>query len=207
VAAVPGGELASEPLAGRVYSAGIDWGRKVDFTVLAILDATERPARLVRLQRWTGTGWAAQVAAIAQTLAAFGPVRVLCDGNGIGDPLLGDLATAVRAAQARTGQDDPRGIGIERFVFTADSKLALVDRLTLGLSRRGLTYPHHAGLLSELRGFEYGASGPSGRARMAARGSGHDDIVMSLALAWWCAPEGAGEDPAARVLLGSSLRR
>lgn len=191
------GDLVSEPVPGRIYSAGIDWGRKMDYTVVAVLDAH-------------GTGWEKQVADVAETLARFGPVRVMADGNSIGDPLAERLGAAVRAAQARQtrlGKTDPRGIPIERFVFTADTKLQLVDNLNLGLSRRGLTYPNHKALLSELRGFEYGAAGSSGRARMAAKGAGHDDIVMGLALAWFCAPEGAPPSPATLVLLGSSLGR
>lgn len=45
------GALVSEPRAGRLYTVGIDWGRKLDFTVLCVLDATETPARLVYLRR------------------------------------------------------------------------------------------------------------------------------------------------------------
>lgn len=201
------GDLLSEPQPGRIYSLGIDWGRKQDFTVCAVVDATETPARLVQLQRWSVMGWDAQVASVADTIAKFNPLRVLADGNSIGDPLAETLGRAVRDAQARRGQHDPRGINVERFIFTSDTKLQLVDKLNLGLSRRGLRYPNHKALLNELRGFEYGAVGSSGRARMAAKGAGHDDIVMGLALAWWCAPEGVQASPASLVLLGSSLRR
>ena len=41
------GHLLSDPLPGRIYSVGVDWGRKLDFTVGAVLDATDDPARLV----------------------------------------------------------------------------------------------------------------------------------------------------------------
>jgi hypothetical protein len=40
---------------------------------------------------------------------------------------------------------------------------------------------------------------------MAAAGAGHDDVVMALALAWWCAPQGAPPAPSSLVLLGSSI--
>lgn len=201
------GDLLSEPQPGRIYAAGIDWGRKQDYTVLAVVDATETPARLVQLQRWSVMGWEAQVSAVADTLAKFEPLRVLADGNSIGDPLIETLGRAVRDAHTRLKHDDPRMPQLERFLFTADTKLQLVDKLNLGLSRRGLRYPNHKALLNELRGFEYGAVGSSGRARMAAKGAGHDDIVMGLALAWFCAPEGTPTAPADLVMLGSSLRR
>ena len=51
------GQVLSEPVPGRLYTIGIDWGRKLDFTVVAVLDATVKPAKLVYLQRWQGTGW------------------------------------------------------------------------------------------------------------------------------------------------------
>ena len=36
------------------------------------------------------------------------------------------------------------------------------------------------------------------------RGSGHDDIVMALALAWYCAPDGAPPPPSS-LLLGAQV--
>ena len=94
---------------------------------------------------------------------------------------------------------------VERFTFGAESKGKLVDRLTLGLSSRALQYPAHRVLLSELRGFEYGTAGASGRAKMGAKSGAHDDTVIALALAWWAAPEGPPPPMRHRVLLGSQL--
>ena len=106
-----------------------------------------------------------------------------------------------RRAEAR-----PRraGAAVGAFLFTGDSKQQLVDRLNLRLSARRLAYPAHRVLLSELRGFEYlGNAGSSGRTRTGASGRGHDDVVMSLALAVYCAPESAPTPLASRILLGS----
>ena len=94
---------------------------------------------------------------------------------------------------------------MERFTFGAESKTKLIDRLNLGLSARAVQYPPHRVLLSELRGFEYGAVGASGKARMGARSGAHDDVVIALALAWWAAPEGAPAPVRERILLGSQL--
>ena len=94
---------------------------------------------------------------------------------------------------------------VERFTFGAESKGKLIDRLTLGLSSRALQYPAHRVLLSELRGFEYGTAGASGRAKMGAKSGAHDDTVIALALAWWAAPEGPPPPMRQRVLLGSQL--
>ena len=94
---------------------------------------------------------------------------------------------------------------MERFTFGAESKAKLIDRLTLGLSGRAVQYPAHRVLLSELRAFEYGAVGGSGRAKMGARSGAHDDVVIALALAWFAAPEGAPVPMRDRVLLGSQM--
>ena len=90
-------------------------------------------------------------------------------------------------------------------MFGAESKTKLIDRLNLGLSARAVQYPAHRVLLSELRAFEYGEVGRSGRARMGARSGAHDDVVIALALAWWAAPEGQVVPVRERILLGSSL--
>jgi hypothetical protein len=221
-----GQDLVSEPQADRLYTVGIDWGRRLDFTVVCVLeccpnppapnsggDGTERTtaARVVGLWRWQGVGWDAQVAAVAGVLARFRPWRVLADGNSIGDPLVDALNKAPRtepppSLPLRHGEGLREwGRPVERFVFTADSKAALVDRLGLGLAGRALSFPYHRALVQELYGFEYGRVGPSGRARTGARAGGHDDCVMALALAWWAAPEVAPAPPSELILLGSSV--
>ena len=213
VADLPGvslqdGQVVSEPVPGRLYTMGIDWGRKLDFTVVAVLDATVKPAKLVYLQRWQGTGWETQAKAVAAIAAKFRPWRVLADGNSIGDPLAETLQTEVRnlTPTPSLGGKGLRGVPtVERFTFGAESKAKLIDRLTLGLSGRALQYPAHRVLLSELRAFEYGAAGGSGRAKMGARSGAHDDVVIALALAWFAAPEGAPPPMRERVLLGSQI--
>jgi len=98
---------------------------------------------------------------------------------------------------------DGRVPTVERFTFGAESKTRLIDCLTLGLSALALQYPAHRVLLAELRGFEYGEVGRSGRPGMGARPWAHDDTVIALALAWWAAPEADAVPLPARVLLGS----
>jgi len=193
------GEIHSEPDANGVYVAGIDWGRKTDFSVVAILDAAAHPARLVHLSRWQGTGWDRQAAAAAEILVRYAPVRILADGSSIGDPVAEMLEKAM--VPLRLPSDRP--LTVERFQFGAESKVRLIDTLTVGLSARALQFPPHRTLLAELRGFEY-APGTSGRLKMGARSGGHDDCVIALALAWLAAPIPA-PPLGTRILLGSQL--
>ena len=196
------GLLLSEPAPGRIYSIGVDWGRKLDFTVVCVLDATERPARLVGLWRWQGMGWEAQIAHVAQIVARFDPWHVLGDGSGIGDALAERLQNAIRAAVHSTRPAD-RVPPFETFLFTGDSKQQLVDKLNLRLSSRSLAFPDHRALLGELRAFEYLGAAQNGKARTGARSGAHDDIVMALALAVYAAPESAPVPLASLILLGS----
>ncbi len=188
-------EVLSDPVPGRYYVAGIDWGRKWDYTVLTVLDADQSPAKLVHLSRWRGTGWETQAADAAAILARFLPRRVLADGNSIGDPIAEMLTAQLRRAIPPASYRPH----VERFTFSAESKQQLVDRLNVGLAARAVQFPPHKALLNELRCFEYAPGGP-GRLKMAAQSGGHDDCVISLALAYFAAP-----DPCAAPRLGHGI--
>ncbi len=191
-------EVRSKPQPGRLYVLGADWGRKFDYSVVVVLDATDVPARVVHLSRWRGTGWDAQAADAAAIIARFRPRRVLADGSSIGDPIA-EMLTRQIDLQMPPGAHRPT---VERFLFGAESKQALMDRLNVGLSARALQFPPHRALLTELRGFEY-APGGAHTLKMAARAGGHDDCVVALALAFYAAPDPAARRAGTGILLGS----
>jgi len=195
-------EIESTPVPEGCYVVGIDWGRKWDYTVVAVLDAAQHPFRLVHLSRWRATGWNTQAADAARIIARFRPRRVLADGSSLGDPIA-DMLDREIGALIESGARRPL---VERFLFSADSKQSLIDGLNVGLSARTLRFPPHAALVHELKNFEYAAGGP-GRLKMAARGSGHDDCVIALALALRGAPDPAARLAGLGVLLGSALGR
>ena len=59
-------------------------------------------------------------------------------------------------------------------------------------------------LLNELRCFKYAPGGP-GTLKMAAQAGGHDDCVISLALAFYAAPDPhSSRESGLGILLGSS---
>ena len=193
-------EVLSDPVPGHYYVAGIDWGRKWDYTVVTVLDAEVSPAKLVHLSRWRGTGWETQAADAAAIVARFQPRRVLADGNSIGDPIAEMLDAQIRKLMPRAGYRPT----VERFTFGAESKQQLIDRLNVGLAARAVQFPPHKALLNELRCFEYAPGGP-GTLKMAAQSGGHDDCVISLALAFYAAPAPSTErGKGLGILLGSS---
>ncbi len=193
-------EVLSDPVPGRYYVAGIDWGRKWDYTVVTVLDADQSPAKVVHLSRWRGTGWETQAADTAAILAQFLPRRVLADGNSIGDPIAEMLDARLRKLIPRAAYRPQ----VERFTFSAESKQQLIDRLNVGFAARAVQFPPHKALLNELRCFEYAPGGP-GRLKMAAQSGGHDDCVISLALAFYAAPNPSAVHRSGHgILLGSS---
>ena len=193
-------EVLSEPVPGRFYVAGIDWGRKWDYTVVTVLDVETSPATLVHLSRWRGTGWETQAADAAAILAKFLPRRVLADGNSIGDPIAEMLTAQIKKIIPRASY---RPV-VERFTFSAESKQQLIDRLCVGFAARAIRFPPHKALLNELRCFEYAPGGP-GRLKMAAQSGGHDDCVVSLALAYFAAPNPCAVPQSGHgILLGSA---
>ncbi len=193
-------KVDSDPKPDRVYIMGADWGRKYDYTVIVVLDATEYPFRLVHLSRWRGTSWNQQAADTAKIVAQFQPQRILVDGNSMGDPIANMLDKAI--------QDQMKGAShrptVEQFTFGSESKQALIDRLNVGLDARLLRFPRHPALINELKNFEYAPGGP-GRLKMAARGTGHDDCVIALALAFYAAPDPAAHSDGFGIRFGSEL--
>jgi hypothetical protein len=161
---LPGPE---DPRPARVYVAGLDLARLQDWTALAILDATEEPYRLVRLERWQ-SAWEETVRRVLQVVAAYG-ARVVVDSTGVGDPVYERIRVSWPKAHP--------------YRFTAQSKPPLIQELRLSLAEeRLLLYPHPV-LLSELQTLQ---------ARQTAYGvsyehppGGHDDTVTALALALW----------------------
>ncbi|MCX7799508.1 MAG: hypothetical protein N2109_04115 [Fimbriimonadales bacterium] len=167
-------ELPREPEAP--FWAGVDWGRYGDATALAVVCGNREEALLLESRRIDAPSWAAQVEEIRGALRPYPGVRVLCDSTGLGDPMLEALRRACPNLPA------------EGFVFTAASKLQLIDNLALLFDRGALSLRPDPELLRELEHFE-ARTAASGHRRLGAAGGYHDDLVCALALAAWRLPQ------------------
>lgn len=181
IARAVGLEGPEPPRPGRVYAAGLDLARLRDWSSLTILDTTETPYRLVHQERWQGE-WEYTEARVLGLLRAYG-ARLTVDATGVGDPVYERLRRAW-----------PQ---VHPFRFNQQSKAQLITELRLSLAEeRLLLYPETT-LLAELRALQakqtaYGVS-------YEAPAGGHDDTVMSLALALWTVRGGPAEYSALRV--------
>lgn len=152
---------------GRAYVIGVDWGRNNDFTVISVVDAKARA--LVAVDRFTQIDYAIQLARLRAVHERFPRAPILAESNSMGGPL-------VEALQRQA-------LPVRAFQTTAASKTQAVEALALAFERGELSIPPVQWLIDELVAFESERL-PSGAIRYGAPPGGHDDGVMSLAIAW-----------------------
>jgi hypothetical protein len=158
---------AAAPEAGRTYIGGIDWGRSRDYTVITLIDA--EAGRVVAIDRFNQIGWALQRGRLAALCARWSPAALWAEENSMG-------AVNIEALAAE-------GLPMRPFKMTAASKPPLIEALALAIERGQLALPPDETLLAELSAYEMQRL-PGGGHRYSAPAGGHDDMVISLALAW-----------------------
>ncbi len=156
-----------EPTPGHEYIFGIDWGKYEDFTVIVILDATERA--VVKIDRFNQVDYALQRARLFVLYETFQPRVIIAERNAMGEPLVEELQRA--------------GLPVQPFTTTAASKTAAIEALALALERGDLRILPDPVLVGELQAYEAQRL-PSGMLRYGAPAGMHDDTVVALALAW-----------------------
>ncbi len=167
-------ELIDKGLPGRQYVIGADLAKYQDYTVIVVLDVMEKPFKLVHFERFNRRPYAEVIMRIKELYRRFNAANVLIDSSGVGDPVLEEL----------------QSVGAEGYVFTAKSKVQLVQRLQAAIENGDVKYPYIEELVKELQYFEYELTRTG--VKYEARSGFHDDCVMALALAVWAAEQRAG---------------
>ncbi|MBV6425321.1 MAG: hypothetical protein NAOJABEB_03138 [Steroidobacteraceae bacterium] len=163
------------PQAGHEYIIGVDWARDNDWTVLTVLDTTERA--VVSIDRFNQIDYVVQLGRLSGAVERWRPLVVIAESNSMGQPLIDMLR--------RTD------IPVRPFNTTNASKTAAIDALALAFEQGALRIPPDPVLISELQAYEMERL-PSGLMRYSAPEGMHDDCVMSLALAWSAVGTAAG---------------
>ncbi len=158
----------------RRYTIGCDLAKYQDYTVITVLDVTEKPYKLVHFERFNRRPYAEVIMRLKDLYKRFNYAKVLIDSSGVGDPVLEDLTN----------------IGAEGYVFTSKSKVQLIQRLQAAIENGEVKYPHIEELIKELQFFEYQLTRTG--IKMEARQGFHDDCVIALALAVWGAEKMSG---------------
>jgi len=159
-----------EPQPREYYYAGLDLAKVEDYTVLAILNQNRE---VVFADRFHRVDWSVQVSRIQAATDRYHRARLLVDSTGAGEPVYESLRRA--------------GCNAKPYPFTARSKAALIDNLSLVFEQRLITLPRAdlwpAGI-DELESFEYSIT-DAGNVKTSAPSGVHDDCVIALALAAW----------------------
>lgn len=177
------------------YVAGLDLAQRSDYTCLAIAERVgeARPFayEVVYVRRWRGTSYVdlvGQIGAILRQGPFYGEVRLRVDATGVGQPVLDIINQARALGEFQVAELDPiifsAGQEANRKTNTVPKK-DLVGALEIALTQGRLKFasdlPLARTIKQELKNFTASISS-AGRARFEASGSGHDDIVVGLAL-------------------------
>ena len=149
------------------YIMGVDWGKHNDYTVLTVVDSTTN--EVVYLDRFSQIDYTTQLGRLDAAFVRFRPEQIIAERNSMGEPLVEQLFM--------------RGYPVQPFTTTNASKAEAVDALALASEKGEIQIPNDPALIGELQAFE-ATRLPSGMLRYAAPEGMHDDMVISLALAW-----------------------
>ena len=178
-----------EAMPGQRYYAGLDLAKVEDYTVLIVMD---KQRRVVHLDRFHRLDWSIQVNRIKAATDRYNRPLVFIDSTGVGEPIYEALRRA--------------GVSAQSYPFTAKSKAALIDGLSILLEKKLVTLPRPEvapDLIDELEAFEYSVT-DAGAVKTGAPGGMHDDCVIALSLAAW--PLRNDPKPTDWQALGRALR-
>jgi hypothetical protein len=159
------GEFSENPKPGHVYVVGVDLARKKDFTSIKVFDMANN--HLTYSTRFQRMDWPKQRTIIALICKKFNNALAVVDATGLGDVIVQDLSRM--------------GISTEGFIFTEGSRKELLDKLSIFIQSRYVTFPYDDEIVSQLSSFQVDYT-PSGRATYTVPDNMHDDEVMAMAL-------------------------
>lgn len=161
-------EPVEQGAVGNQYLFGVDFGKHEDFTVITVLDI--RSKALVYMDRFNQIDYHVQIGRLQSLYQRFKPVVIIAERNSMGDPVIEQLQR--------------QGLPVWPFTTTHATKTEAIDKLALAFEQSEIKILDDPILLGELQAYTMERL-PSGTFRYGAPDGGHDDCVMSLALAWW----------------------
>jgi hypothetical protein len=155
-----------KPIKNHKYVIGCDWGKLNDFTVLVVMDATNK--EVAQIERMNQVDYPLQVDRVEYLVKKWNPLAVVTETTGVGEP----IADMMRE----------RSIGIRQFKTTRRSKQELIGWLIRAFDEMEIAITNHQVLINELQMME--AQPTTSGFKYEAPDGYHDDCVMALALAW-----------------------
>lgn len=147
---------------------GVDWGKKNDQTVIAIVTKDEDYVKLIYLHAFPlNTNYKDVIDAIGDLKKRFNINKIVAD-YGAGDAQISEI--------------ESRGWHVEGFAFSIKSKLQIFSNLKRMMEKDRLKFPRDKELIDEMRAFEYEIT-VHGNMKLHHPTGGHDDRLDALALA------------------------
>lgn len=157
-----------EPDPLHTYFIGADFAKSEDFSVFTVLDANDR--KMVWMERLQTVDYVLQTNALKALCARYRPIQVVAEKNAMGEAIIDSLIHA--------------GINVLPFHTNSVSKAQLVQDLAFAFDAMTIKILDDEGLKMELRAYE-GVQNKNGMLRFSAPDGEHDDMVMSLMLAYY----------------------
>jgi phage FluMu gp28-like protein len=168
--------LNREALQGRRfkgdYYIGVDFGKQVDHTALAVLEqSADNVVRLVYLKQLPlGTQYTEAIGWIKRLNEAFQFSNVRLDQTGVGEAPIEEVKKFL-----------PNAEGV---ILSARMKLELLSKLLLLMQNKQLTLPLDRELIAQINGQQYQMY-KTGELLFSHPAKSHDDQLWALALAAW----------------------
>jgi len=159
-----------DPEDNESYYAGLDLAKVEDYTVFVIMN---KKREVVFVDRFHRLDWTLQLNRVKTAADRYNEASTFVDSTGVGEPIFESLKSA--------------GCQVNPYAFTARSKAALIDNLSILLEKKLITLPKPELWpegIDELEAFQFSVT-DSGNVKTGAPSSYHDDCVIALALAAW----------------------
>lgn len=150
---------------------GVDVAKTYDYTAITVIDGTDQKnCKVVYTERFNNRPYSYVVERVLALASCFSVMKIHIDETGVGAGVTEQIMAHTPIA--------------EGFTFSQASKVALINTLKTGLEQHRLKISsHNEVLLNELRYYQYDVS-DLGSIRMSAPSGQHDDMLISLALAY-----------------------
>jgi hypothetical protein len=159
-----------EPKPGDSYFIGIDIALQDDYTVVQVIN---QDSSVVHYERYNHISAPALKKKLIKCFEIWKPKKIMIEENNQGLPIIQDL------------QQTHKITNIVGFKTTAASKPIIINNLINAFASKKLKLPSCDIYKSELEIFTMVMS-PTGKPTFSAPAPFHDDIPMSLAIAWEC---------------------
>ena len=153
------------------YWLGIDLGKRVDFSIIAVVSKKGEQVKLVYYKRWPlETPYSSVIGSVRVILKKLGHVqKVLVDQTGVGDYIVEDMQKG--------------GIpNVEGITLTLPTKQEILGHLKQLMQNQLFTYPFDVNLTSELNVERFELT-KTGQIQFSHPDGTHDDILWAVALA------------------------